>query len=133
MEQKLTHAGCIVFKDTDGEMLFLIISSSTGKHWVLPKGHIDKGEDAVTAGIRELEEESGVVGQAMEPLPVQEFYKGNKKVVIEYYLTKYVDQHPADEGREIRWENEQAAMDLLSFNEGKTALQSALTKLRSNT
>lgn len=133
MEQKLTHAGCIVFKERDGEILFLIISSSTGKHWVLPKGHIDNGENAATAGIRELEEEAGVVGQAIEPLPVQEFYKGKNKVVIEYYLTKYINQHSADEGREIRWENEKAAMDLLSFDEAKTALQSALTKLRSRT
>ena len=129
MENKLTHAGCIVFKEVNGEMLFLIISSSTGKHWVLPKGHIDDGEDAKTAAVRELEEEAGVVGQAIEPLPVQEFYKKKKKVVIEYYLTEYVEQHPADEGRTIRWENKQAAMDLLSFDEAKTALQFALKKL----
>ena len=131
MKEKLTHAGCIVFKETNGEIFFLVISSSTGKHWVLPKGHIDDGEDAATAGIRELEEESGVIGEAIAPLPIQEFYKKKKKVVIQYYLTKFIDQHSADEGREIRWENEQTAMDLLSFDEAKTALQSALEKLRS--
>jgi len=132
MNDKLTHAGCIVFKETDGETLFLIISSSTGNHWVLPKGHIDDGEDAATAGVRELEEESGVIGRTIVSLPIQEFYKGKKKVIIEYYLTKFIDQHSADEGREIRWENEQTAMDLLSFDDAKNALQFALEKLRSN-
>ena len=131
MNNKLTHAGCIVFKETSEETLFLVISSSTGKHWVLPKGHIDAGEDAVTAGIRELEEEAGVIGEAIAPLPIQEFYKKNKKVIIKYYLTKFIDQHSADEGREIRWEDEQTARELLSFDEAKTALQNALDVLRS--
>ena len=30
--------------------------------WDLPKGHIDSGEDALTAAVREIEEETGVTG-----------------------------------------------------------------------
>ena len=32
------------------------------EHWDLPKGHIDAGEDALMAAIREIAEETGVVG-----------------------------------------------------------------------
>jgi 8-oxo-dGTP pyrophosphatase MutT (NUDIX family) len=32
------------------------------ERWDLPKGHIDAGEDALTAAVREIEEETGVSG-----------------------------------------------------------------------
>ena len=41
-----------------GEMLLIY----RRERWDLPKGHIDAGEDALSAAIREIAEETGVVG-----------------------------------------------------------------------
>ena len=41
-----------------GEMLLIY----RRERWALPKGHIDAGEDALSAAIREIAEETGVVG-----------------------------------------------------------------------
>ena len=49
-------AGGVVL-NTDGEVL---VVSQRGTSWSLPKGHIEEGEDAITAARREIEEESGV-------------------------------------------------------------------------
>jgi ADP-ribose pyrophosphatase YjhB (NUDIX family) len=39
----------------------VLLVSQRGKSWSLPKGHIEAGEDAITAAIREIEEETGVM------------------------------------------------------------------------
>jgi len=49
-------AGGVVFR-ADGAVLLLRHLEGT---WVFPKGHIDPGEDALTAALREVEEEAGV-------------------------------------------------------------------------
>ena len=71
----LTHAGCVVYRDDKEKIRYLIISSSTGKHWVLPKGHIDPGEMPEITALRELEEETGILGEVVRPLSIQHFEK----------------------------------------------------------
>ncbi|MEI7998393.1 MAG: NUDIX domain-containing protein [Candidatus Omnitrophota bacterium] len=39
----------------------VLVVNQRGNSWSLPKGHIEKGEDAKTAAIREIEEESGIL------------------------------------------------------------------------
>jgi hypothetical protein len=39
-----THAGGVTFRKSGDRTLYLIVSSSDGAHWVLPKGHIEPGE-----------------------------------------------------------------------------------------
>ncbi len=48
-------AGGVVFNDD--EQLLMILRRN---RWDLPKGHIEPGEDAATAALREVEEETGV-------------------------------------------------------------------------
>jgi ADP-ribose pyrophosphatase YjhB (NUDIX family) len=49
-------AGGVVTNE-DGKIL---VVSQRGTSWSLPKGHIDPGEDALTAAKREIREESGI-------------------------------------------------------------------------
>ena len=122
----LTHAGCVVFRDDQDEIQYLVISSSTGEHWVLPKGHIDPGETPEVAALRELEEETGVFGEIIQPLSIQKFDKGNEKVIIQYYLVRMTGSKPPMENRQLRWEDEVSAVKLLSFIEAQSALEDAL-------
>jgi ADP-ribose pyrophosphatase YjhB (NUDIX family) len=54
--RKTRSAGGVVTNDA-GEVL---VVSQRGTSWSLPKGHIDDGEDALTAAKREIYEESGI-------------------------------------------------------------------------
>jgi hypothetical protein len=38
MTTALTHAGAVVFRSSDKQTLYLVVSSSDGANWVLPKG-----------------------------------------------------------------------------------------------
>ena len=54
---KYTHSAGGVVINRDGKIL---IVSQRGKSWSLPKGHLNKNEDHLTAAIREIHEESGI-------------------------------------------------------------------------
>jgi 8-oxo-dGTP pyrophosphatase MutT (NUDIX family) len=54
--KKTRSAGGVVLND-EGEVL---VVSQRGISWSLPKGHIDRGEDALAAAKREIYEESGI-------------------------------------------------------------------------
>ncbi|HKJ37799.1 MAG TPA: NUDIX domain-containing protein [Anaerolineales bacterium] len=122
-EKKLTHAGCVVFRNDEDRVRFLVISSSTGEHWVLPKGHIDPGETPETTALRELMEETGVLGEIIRPLSVQSFDINGKQVVIQYFLVRMTGSKEASENRELLWKELKDAREKLSFIEGKQALK----------
>jgi 8-oxo-dGTP pyrophosphatase MutT (NUDIX family) len=126
----LTHAGCVVFRGAGADTQYLVVSSSDGLNWVLPKGHIDAGESAEIAAVRELAEEAGVVGEIVERLSVQYYQRGTKDVAIEYFLLRESGATEAIEQRQIRWELEADALSLLSFEEARSALSEAAQVLQ---
>jgi len=126
----LTHAGCVVFRNDEEKLRYLVISSSTNEHWVLPKGHIDPGESPKEAALRELKEETGVLGETIKSLSIQRFNKFGKNVVVQYYLVRMIDSKHPVENRQLRWEDIESALDLLSFTESRNVIQEAAASLK---
>jgi 8-oxo-dGTP pyrophosphatase MutT (NUDIX family) len=54
-----SSAGGVVFRVDEGRQLFLLIQDSYG-NWGFPKGHLERGERADTAALREVMEETGL-------------------------------------------------------------------------
>jgi 8-oxo-dGTP pyrophosphatase MutT (NUDIX family) len=123
MANPLTHAGAVAFRDSDSEILYLVVSSSDGLNWVLPKGHIETGESPDVAALRELEEEAGTIGEIVEALSVRQFKKRDRDdASAQYFLIRETGSTESIESRTIRWEGENAALQLLTFPEAKAAL-----------
>ena len=57
-------AGGVVVRVADAQPRFLLIRDSYG-HWGFPKGHLERGEQAGTAALREVMEETGLRSVAL--------------------------------------------------------------------
>jgi 8-oxo-dGTP pyrophosphatase MutT (NUDIX family) len=55
-----TSAGGVVFRSDGARALVLLIRDAHG-NWGFPKGHVERGEDARDAALREVREETGVI------------------------------------------------------------------------
>ena len=129
-QPKLTHAGCVVFQVKGKRKTYLVVSSSTGKHWILPKGHIERGESPRKAALRELREEAGVVGKIIHIGPVQTYAKKDEEITVQYYVVQFTKMKQADGDRTLRWETQKKAQELLSFDEAKQALRESVKSIR---
>jgi 8-oxo-dGTP pyrophosphatase MutT (NUDIX family) len=79
----------------------LLISTQAGRRWQLPKGHIEEGETAEQAAIREVREETGVTGRVVAPLQGVEYWfieRGLRRIhkQVDYFLLDYVSGDNAD-------------------------------------
>jgi len=79
----VTGAGGVVF-DVDGRVLLIRHRSGS---WVFPKGHVESGETALEAALREVEEEAGVTAQVID--------------ATRSWITSY--RNPRGEQRRITW------------------------------
>ena len=102
-----------------------------------PKGHLDPGEDDMTAALRETKEEAGlgshqlkVFTEIKEELRYEAF--GAPKIVTYWLarLTKYDDEVVlSDEHQDFRWLGLGEAMELSGFPDMAKCLQSFSDKL----
>ena len=79
----------------------LLISTQEGRRWQLPKGHIEKGETAEAAAVREVQEETGVTGRVLAELPGIDYWyveRGIRRIhkTVAYFLLEYVAGSNAD-------------------------------------
>lgn len=65
-EVRVVRAAGGVVTNERGEVLMIELR----RRWDLPKGHIDEGEDSLTAALREVEEETGIVASATDDYPL---------------------------------------------------------------
>ena len=120
-------AGGVVL-NTDGEVL---VVSQRGTSWSLPKGHIEEGEDAITAARREIEEESGVSNlEYIKDLGTYQRYKISKDggddqselktITIFLFRTNQLELKPIDpENPEARWVKKEEVVNLLTHSKDK--------------
>lgn len=63
--------------------------------WTLPKGHIEVGERAEEAAIREIAEETGIRGDVLAPLgSIEYWFRAESHIVhktVQHYLLRFLD------------------------------------------
>ncbi|HTA42203.1 MAG TPA: NUDIX domain-containing protein [Bryobacteraceae bacterium] len=132
-----THAGGIVFRRRkDGVEFLLVEASRNPAEWVLPKGHIEKGEQPRDTAVREVHEETGVWARIHgdEPLGAVWFKQEDEtEVTVQFFVMECVGRGTkADAGRRHEWLRPDAAAERLSnFAETKRLVQKATARLES--
>lgn len=91
-------AGGVVFKKESNQTFILVAQHSQHHGWVFPKGFIGDnivGESKEDTALREVQEETGVIGKILQPLtPITYEYSMDTKKrtkTVYYYIMHYIE------------------------------------------
>src|ERR1700712_1548103 len=101
-------AGGLVVRVEDGVAVAAIIGRLDRRGrllWSLPKGHIEAGETAEQAAVREVEEETGIIGRVVAPLGTIDFWfvAEDRRVhkTVHHFLLRALGGELSDEDVEV--------------------------------
>ena len=128
-------AGGIVMRDAS-EPLIAIVRLRKGKAWVLPKGKLKPGEDAIAAAAREVKEETGHDVSVHEFLGSMANAAGDKHKVVQFWRKQAIGGPVGKlmpDVKAVKWLPLQEAIDTLTHphervflsNVGPVALKAA--------
>ncbi|WP_330849127.1 NUDIX hydrolase [Bifidobacterium xylocopae] len=125
-------AGGLIF-DSDHRVAIIARHSRSGHlEWCLPKGHIEKGETPEQTAVREVHEETGILGQVVGSIATIDYwFTGSDhrvhKLVHHFVLEQTggsltVEGDPDHEAEDAAWVRFEDLTDVLSYpNERKIA------------
>jgi 8-oxo-dGTP pyrophosphatase MutT (NUDIX family) len=125
---KAHSAGGLVAAVIDGQPQLLLIKNSFDHKWTIPKGHIDPGENAEQAAVREIREETGVEASIVRHLGRNTYYfrrQGqNFRKMVDVYFLKLLGDHRIDPAKldpedklvaDARWFSPSAAVTAVEY------------------
>jgi len=128
IEQRIRPAyyyrqSCVVpFRIEDGDINVLLVSSSSGKHWVVPKGIHDPGLSAQESALEEAREEAGILGYTLDaPLGHYKYEKWDATCNVTAFpmvVEQELDFPEWEESHRLRkWVSLEAAVELVNTPE----------------
>ena len=114
----------------DDKLLMVKVRNLEGQEiWTFPKGHIEKGEKAAEAALREVEEETGYRCEIEKPFErVQYWFKRDSsltKKTVTWFLMKPLEKTgevDADEILEAQWVSYDEAIKMARYKSDKKIL-----------
>ena len=131
--RKETSAGGVVFRIHEGRALFLLIRDSY-KNWGFPKGHLEAGEAAEAAALREVREETGLDGLELRGTvaTIDWYFRFRGRLihkVCHFFLMETGDEATSPQRAEgitaCRWAPFEEAMAAISYANARDVLQRA--------
>lgn len=127
----IRQSGAIVIRlDGKEPRVLLVTARRNPRNWIFPKGHVEKGETAEVAALREAREEAGVSGKLLGPAGVLEYGFLGAKARVEYFLALYTGEAgPPEDGRSRAWYGLDEALERLSYKNTRKLLRKAWKQL----
>ncbi|HNT30249.1 MAG TPA: NUDIX hydrolase [bacterium] len=130
-------AGGIVYQQQDGMIQVAIIYREYHHDWTLPKGHLEEGETAEQAALREVNEEAGLICEIIAHIghSVYRFRNKHKQLIekrVDYYLMKLLKDEQRIQLEEIDtviWLPFMEAVKKLSFKRDRELVQRAVAQI----
>ncbi|MNQ24115.1 Diadenosine hexaphosphate hydrolase [compost metagenome] len=106
-------SGAVVFNIHEGKVEILLVTSSSGKEWVFPKGGVEFDLSARASAAKEVYEEAGVLGNVGRKLGDYRYVKNNQIQEVTMYAMQYTgeaDDWPEEHKRQRQWFKPKKAM-----------------------
>jgi 8-oxo-dGTP pyrophosphatase MutT (NUDIX family) len=117
---RLTHAGGVVRRDDrEGPRFLLVRASRPPFDWVIPKGHIERGESPEQTAGREVAEEAGVEADVARPVGDLSFEARGRIIHVRYFAMRYRAEVLPAEAREVRWCSLAECEQMLLFEDAR--------------
>ena len=85
MARALRQAAVIPYRIRKNRVEIALVTTLSGKRWIVPKGSIDDGERPREAATREAEEEAGLIG-VVTPKPLGRYKYDNGDVTCRVHV-----------------------------------------------
>lgn len=106
-EKILPQSGVIPFRIKLGKIKILIITSSSGKKWLFPKGLVEKNMTKEESAALEAMEESGAIGEVLaQRIGSYKIFKYNTNYKVEMFpmeVDKLLANWPEEKIRKRKW------------------------------
>lgn len=128
MSRHERSAGIILFRNTPEGPAFLLLDY--GSHWDYPKGHLEDGEDDLSAARREVLEETGISQYEIDDAfreEVEYYFRSRKHGVVRKTVTFFLartDAGPAD----VSLSHEHVGFEFLPFELARERLTYATAR-----
>lgn len=138
--KKKVSSGGVIFRKTDGSPVEVsLVSVRDGSTWCLPKGVIDQGETPEMTAVREVREETGLLGNVVDKLGSISYWyyiKGENtkcRKTVHFFLMRYVSGSTSDHDAEVSdavWLPIEKALEVITYKGDRSILEKAHAKLQ---
>ncbi len=133
-------AGGVVFQKKGDKILVLVAQHSQHHGWVFPKGLIGDTNEKETkqeTALREVKEETGILGEILHPLSPQTYWyvwQGERiKKTVYYFVMKFLSGDTADhdfEMEHVEWVDSDEVAERLTYDADKKVWEEAQKYMR---
>jgi len=128
------QSAAVPFRMQNGRMQILLITSRSGKHWIVPKGIIEEWQSPEEAAMEEAFEEAGVKGTLMgDSIGKYEYRKWGGICRVGVFLMRVdeiYDEWPEAGLRERKWGGADKALDLIDNPDLREVVRLAADSMR---
>ena len=127
-------AGGVIFRKSGSTLEIALTSRDDGQVWCLPKGLVDEGESLEQTALREVREETGLVGKLVQKIAETKYWYYSKweqvriSKIVHFYLLEClrgnIEEHDF-EVDEVRWFPLEEAKKTLSYKGERETMEKA--------
>jgi 8-oxo-dGTP pyrophosphatase MutT (NUDIX family) len=137
----LRSSGGVISRKAGGGIEIALIATKNSTVWTLPKGIINRDETPEMAAIREINEETGLLGEILDSLGEKSYWFYLKdentkcKKTVTYFLLRYISGDTANFSSEVDnagWFPIEKALHMLSYKSDRDIVTLAMEKLEQN-